>query len=219
MTDLDKTLVKVVPAKPPSQSGTAEDVNIGSSPVAPSTLHSRSKAHPRRKPPPKRKGKRKEGAIRHRHKAFIVDMLNMTRCAGTLSRFDILWRVVFGMLRFLDEQPAVSYLYDNYFQKVTLSSAQQLFRGISAAAYTFDNMLTAGHWIGMFGSYPGIGSVSQPIESVHAQWQDEVKLESRCSLSMFFPVMQSLYQKWHGYFKWGTHVKLSCLLADTKLRL
>lgn len=216
---LDQKCVNVVPAKPPSQSGTAQDVNIGANPNVPPTWHSHSTSHHRRKPPPKRKGKRKEGAIRHRHKAFIVDMLNMARCAGTLSLFDILRRVAFEMLRFLDEQPAASYLYDNYFQKVKLSSVQQLFRGFSAAAYNFDSMLIAGHWLGMFGTYPGIGSGSQPIESVHSQWQDEVKLESRCSLSNLFPAMQSLYKKWHGYFKWGTHVKLSCLLVDTNLAL
>ena len=163
---------------------------------------------------PKRRGRKSKNAKQFKHKSMILDILNFSRSVPTLSLFDILWRATFKMLEKEKEKDAADYLCETYFHKVPLSNVQKLFKGITAAAYGCNDMLIAGHWIGVFGTYLGTGSGSQSIETVHSQWEAEVKMECRSSVVTFLPAMQTLYRKWKGLFRWGENLDFNYFPTD-----
>ena len=66
----------------------------------------------------------------------------------------------------------------------------------------------------MFGSYLGIGSGSQYIESVDARWEQGVKSESRGHVLEVLPATQALYISWNSYSHWGEAVDFNNFPTD-----
>ena len=151
---------------------------------------------------PKQRRGRKVKVLANRK--FVLDVINFTRTLPTLSLFDIVSRVFFEHLKKAGEHDAQEYLARWYYATVSLKNAQVVFKGVDEAAYGGQALLLAGHWIGVFGTYPGTGSGSQAIESMHSGWEKEVRAETRADFTNVFAGMQKLYKKWKAKYSWGT---------------
>eukprot|EP00974_Lingulodinium_polyedra_P033803 3250477-Lingulodinium_polyedra.AAC.1 len=62
------------------------------------------------------------------------------------------------MLLLAGEREAVVYLSREHFTDVPLGAIQQLYKGVASSAYGSEHVLLGGHWIGIFGTYPGTGT-------------------------------------------------------------
>lgn len=55
----------------------------------------------------------------------------------------------------------------------------------------------------MFGIYPGTGSGSLTIESLHSTWERSVREATRPAATEVFSAMQEVYKEWKDSFGWG----------------
>jgi len=139
---------------------------------------------------------------RKTHLGTVLRFIDSTRAVPTVQLFDALWRVFFHMLQVWEEHDAAEYLRRTYFLSPPLGVLQKLFPFIRSTAWGADDVLFAGHWYGIFGTYPGTGSGSLTLEALHSTWQREIETGTRSSLLDALPAMQALYKKWARALAW-----------------
>eukprot|EP00975_Prorocentrum_lima_P049696 10401537-Prorocentrum_lima.AAC.1 len=85
------------------------------------------------------------------------------------------------MLHGWGEIAAAEYLRDTYFQTVPIHVIQRIFPAFAGTAWGDPDVLLAGHWTGIFGTYPGTGTGSLTIESVHSSWERSLVTSTRAA--------------------------------------
>ena len=138
------------------------------------------------------------------HKKNIMEFIADTRTLPSVQLFDALWTVfLFRMENVWKETGASHYLLREYFHKPSLSNIQKIFKGVRACSWGKTDILLAFHWIGIFGTAPGIGTGSLTIEARHSHWEAEMEVKSKESVFHILPSMQDLYRRWKTTFAWG----------------
>ena len=86
---------------------------------------------------------------------------------------------------------------------------QRVFKTIVALPQHGGKLWLPSFWAGVFGTCPGSGAGSNPLEARHAAWEAELKSRTRSSLLATFDGLQHLYAKWRKTFEWGTAMRMS----------
>ncbi|CAE6945734.1 RPL15 [Symbiodinium natans] len=149
----------------------------------------------------KKRGRKK----RDSNLSNVYDLSDLTRCLPTLQLTDLIWRAIFQDL----PADAAAYLQRQFFQKCAVADVQRVFKTIVALPQHGGKLWLPSFWAGVFGTCPGSGAGSNPLEARHAAWEAELKSRTRSSLLATFDGLQHLYAKWRKTFEWGTAMRMS----------
>ena len=102
-----------------------------------------------------------------------------------------------------------SYLQREFFTQCTVADLRHIYKTVQAPARGAQRLWLPSFWVGVFGTCPGAGGGTNPLEARHGSWEAELKCRTKDGLLSAMQGMQHLYKKWRGIFDWGKPMKMT----------
>ena len=99
---------------------------------------------------------------------------------------DAVWQVIFENL----PTEAATYLQKEFFAQSSVEDLKRVFKTIKAPARGAQKLWLPSFWSGVFGTCPGAGGGTNPLEARHGSW--EAELQSRTKDGLVSAVGQDL---------------------------
>ncbi|CAE7930046.1 RPL15 [Symbiodinium necroappetens] len=142
--------------------------------------------------------------------AKIFELSDLTRCLPTLQLADVIWQVIFEHC----PAEASTYMQREFFSQASVQDLQRLFKRVGEPARGAKKLWVPSFWAGIFGTMPGSGGGTNPLEARHSSWEAELKGRTKDGLLSAMQGMQNLYRKWIGIFEWGKPIRMSCFSTE-----